>query len=241
MADKLKLGEFLYGLLPRLRTKPAIPAWPPDCFALCVSLLRRTGAYTRIFSNWPPPSDTDATLEKWVADTRRPGELWRQSWNSGEAFRLLDDGWQTLCDGFDLPLDELILQRRLCDVLVRIASVADEASESVGAPLSEDEEDAGETGDMLLDRALSFLQLFGTLCDETDGTRLRVLPRMHTPQSGLTDRSLSLYLSLHDASEVVPEWMVSPGLQPGSINLLLIPWPFFLLTTLGPISRRASG
>ena len=230
MQEELRLGEFFYGILPRLRTNNAMPAWPPDCFALCVSLLRRTGAYTRMFANWPPDSLAEGALEEWVDDTRRLGESWRRAWNAGEPFLLLEDSWRTLCDSFELPLDELILQPSLCEVLVRISSAADEASESVGAPIEVDNNtEDEETGDLLLSRALSFLLLFGTACDEIDGSRLRVLPRMHTPQSGLTDRRLSLYLSLHEASEVAPEWTAPPGIQPDSVNLLLIPWPFEVL------------
>ena len=52
---------------------------------------------------------------------------------------------------------------------------------------------------------------------------------MHTPQNGLTERSLSLHLSLCEASEVTPQWQSSPFLQGDSMNLLLIPWPFEVL------------
>ena len=75
-----------------------------------------------------------------------------------------------------------------------------------------------------------YLQSSDTLCSkEIHVTRLRVLPRMHTPQSGLTDRSLSLYLSLLDPCEVVPKWQPSAFVERESFNLLLIPWPFEVL------------
>jgi len=72
----------------------------------------------------------------------------------------------------------------------------------------------------------------GTLCHEIDRTRLRVLPKMHTPQNGLTDRSLSLNLSLCDSTpEVVPHWLSTPFIQRDSFNLLLIPWPHEVLVS----------
>jgi len=54
-----------------------------------------------------------------------------------------------------------------------------------------------------------------------------VLPKMHTPSSGLTIRSLSLYLSLCRQGEVQPEWVLAGGYpERPSMNLLVIPWPF---------------
>jgi hypothetical protein len=71
----------------------------------------------------------------------------------------------------------------------------------------------------------------GTLCWEIDSSRLMVLPRMHTPQNGLTDRSLSLYLSLCDPCEVAPKWYLAPFIQGESFNLLMVPWPSELLVS----------
>lgn len=45
------------------------------------------------------------------------------------------------------------------------------------------------------------------------------------PQNGLTERSLSLYLSMCDAGEVTPRWLSTPFPQHDSMNLLLVPWP----------------
>jgi hypothetical protein len=226
MPDELTLGEFSHQILPRLGSDKTFPNWPPDCFALCLSVLKRTGAYTRLLSNWPPrPRPADA-LGGWVSEARSLGEKWRQSWNAGTSFTQLSGAWEVLCDSFDVPLDEIILQPPIGKALIRIVAAADEASEGVGAPLNEEDILAG---DVFLSTAEAHLMAFGTVCSEVDQTRLRTLPRMHTPQSGLTDRSLSLYLSLVDSCEVTPEWLSSPFIQKESFNLLLVPWPFEVL------------
>jgi len=107
---------------------------------------------------------------------------------------------------------------------MKLVAVADEACEGVGAPKDQARED-----DPLQDLGADLLAEYGTLCLEIDPSRLRVLSRMHTPQNGLTERSLSLYLSLCEASEVTPQWHFSPFLESDSMNLLLIPWPFEVL------------
>ncbi len=179
-----------------------------------------------LLSDWPRGLRSTDALDGWVTETRKLGEMWRQSCNAGVNFTHLSGAWDVLCKAFDLPLDELMSQNPICEALIRIVAAADEASESVGSPLNEEDIAAG---DVFLSTAEQYLNLFGTACREIDPARLRVLPRMHTPQSGLTDRSLSLYLSLVDSGEVTPEWLSSPFIQKESFNLLLVPWPFEVL------------
>jgi len=64
-----------------------------------------------------------------------------------------------------------------------------------------------------------------TLGKMVDKSRARVLPKQHTPQSGLTIRSLSHYLCLCLTDEISPHWHLHPKQFESSINLLLIPWP----------------
>jgi hypothetical protein len=226
MPNELTLGEFFRQILPRLSSDRTFPNWPPDCFALCLSVLKRTGAYMPLLSDWPPRPRRSDALSAWARKARKLGKKWRQSWNAGTNFTQLSGEWDILCAAFDVPVDEIIGQPPICEALIRIVAAADEASESVGAPLNEDDILAG---DVFLSTAEAHLMAFGTVCSEVDQTRLRTLPRMHTPQSGLTDRSLSLYLSLVDSCEVTPEWLSSPFIQKESFNLLLVPWPFEVL------------
>jgi hypothetical protein len=62
-----------------------------------------------------------------------------------------------------------------------------------------------------------------------------VLPKLHTPQSGITLRSISHHLAFLRSCEVKPIFAVSEanidtkdpitGRSPSSLNLLLVPWP----------------
>jgi len=88
--------------------------------------------------------------------------------------------------------------------------------------------------DFLLQSTRAFLREDATLGLEIDLTRVRVLPPMYTPQNGLTDRSLSLYLAMCDAGEVMPRWLSTQFLQGDSINLPLIPWPLEVLVRQVP-------
>jgi hypothetical protein len=225
MPFEITVGDFLHGILPRLQSDTKFPGWPPDCFALCLALLKRTGAYAQLLQDWPPERIKEDALGTWVSNARGLGEKWRRMWQSGESFDDLADEWQLLCRSFALPVREVRNDRALCEALMKLTAVADEASEGVGAPKAQE----ADEDDRLLGISSDLLTLLGTLCNEIDSSRLRVLPRMHTPQSGQTHRSLSLYLSLCDSGEVTPRWLSTSFLQHDSINLLLIPWPLEVL------------
>jgi hypothetical protein len=193
MHNELTIGEFLIGTLPRLRDDKKLPWWPPD--------------------------STGGTLEAWAARARALGEKWR---TSGEFPDDLAGEWQTLCQSFGLPLTETSVQRSLCEALMTLAAVADEACKGMGVPKTEA---LGELG-TIADVGTDLLTESGTLGLDIDRSRLRVLPRTHTPQNGLTERSLSHYVCLCDASEVTPQWLLNSFLPVDAMNLLLIPWPF---------------
>ena len=238
MPDKATIGEFLVGILPRLQNDTTFPWWPPDCFALCLALLKRSGAYAQLLRDWPPSKDR--TLSIWAARVRKLGEKWQRS-QPKDYPDDLEGEWQVVCQSFAIPLKELREQRALCEALMKLVAVADEACEGVGAPKDQARED-----DPLQDLGADLLAEYGTLCLEIDPSRLRVLSRMHAPQNGLTERSLSLYLSLCEASEVTPQWQASPFIQNDSMNLLLIPWPFEVLVnqfrkTAGATARLPKG
>jgi hypothetical protein len=65
-----------------------------------------------------------------------------------------------------------------------------------------------------------------SLCELVHHSKLRVLPKMHTPQSGLTIRAFSHHLALCMPNEVHCEWHMLPvNTQGFCLNLLLVPWP----------------
>ena len=109
---------------------------------------------------------------------------------------------------------------------MKLCAIADEACQGIGSPLDGDESEVDEE---FLYHAAGLLHrdLPGSsVCEELHYSRLRVLPKMHTPQNGLTIRSLSLYVCLCAPSEVVPAWIeaMSPLVE-DSLNLLVVPWP----------------
>jgi len=222
VSDELTIGEFLIGILPRLGNDASFPSWPPDCFALCLALLKRTGAYAQLLRDWPPKSAQDGALETWTVQIRELGAKWRKKCQAAETFDDLADEWQTVCQSTGVPLDKARDRGALCEALMKLVAVADESFEGVGGP----REQASGEDDSLPYLGSRLLTESGTLCVEVHGSRLRVFPRMHTPQNGLTERSLSHYLALCDVGEVTPQWLSSPFLQDDSMNLLLIPWPF---------------
>ena len=228
MTAEPTIGEFLAGILPRLRTDTELPWWPPDLFALCVALLKQTGAYAQLLQDWPPDRGNEEALAQWSSNVRKLGTQWRTALHQKRPFKGptisgLAGEWQILRESFPKLLSIVERDRPLLQALMKLAGVADEASAGVGAPEDADEDD------FFLRSTRAFLSKDATLGLEIDHARVRVLPRMHTPQNGLTERSLSLYLSMCDAGEVTPCWLSTPFLQRDSINLLLVPWPLEVL------------
>jgi len=211
VSNQLTIGEFLIGILPRLGSNTTFPRWPPDCFGLCLSLLKRTGAYAQLLRDRPPWLDRNGSLEAWRGIVRDLGGEWKKRWQLGkpESFDDLAVEWQIARQAFSLPLSKTRDQRSLCEALIRLVAVADQACEGVGAPKDQSASEYNPIQDVGAD----FLIERGTLCLEVDPSRLRVLPRRHTPQNGLSERSLSLNLSLCEASEVTPDWLSYPFLQ----------------------------
>ena len=134
---------------------------------------------------------------------------------------------ESLCaqlgNNFDTPLSELSEPAGwpLCRALLELHALADMASAGFGIPGSCAEPGIGM-------RARQLLLYRGTL-SEFSVDRVRVLPKMRTPQTGLTIRSLSHNLAI-DRSEVKVKWQTSTMMLPGEraheLNLLIIPYPY---------------
>jgi len=238
-ASDLTVGQYLTFLLPRLRGRNHhIPAWPPDVFGLCASLLIKSGAYSRVLSHWPPAkySPKEASPKSWAKTADRVAKSWRKSWvKSGTAPVRVQMLWNKLIAGKDIPLQIMADDLRLCQCVLELCGFADECGQGMGSPLDGDETDIDEA---FLFHASDLLQRDrpgSSVAGEIHASRLRVLPKMHTPQSGLTVRSLSLYLALCGPSEVVPKW-IEPisAFEDHSLNLLVVPWP----TQIYPVQFR---
>jgi hypothetical protein len=134
---------------------------------------------------------------------------------------------EALCDAvirdFEVPVAKLAEAGgwSTCRLLLELHALADLASAGFGVPGSCAEPSIGM-------RARQNLLYRGSV-SELDADRVRVLPKLRTPQTGLTIRSLSHNLSVA-RSEVRVNWQTSTMLLPGEraheLNLLIVPWPY---------------
>ena len=231
--------EHVVCLLPRLGNieTRGLPVWPPDAFALCLSLLQESAAYCTVLEDWPPSGNAN-TLE-WAEQAENLGVEWRRMWVSGPSVPdAITSWWEVVLSSFGQPLSYIKQNFLLAQAILSICGAADEACVDAGTPVNRqiDEDDVdsyydfrfAQKADKLLDRKFNG----SSLCDEIDCARARVLPKQHTPQNGLTTRSLSLYIGLSLSHEVKPVWLQSGRYQDDeSLNLLLIPWPYAIKRT----------
>jgi hypothetical protein len=235
------IGDFLQFAFPQ--GYAVAPDWPPDVFAVAAALLHRSGAYSHLLSNW-----THQYLgENWAAFASRTGQEWRQNiaGNVSVAPPAVTNWWKTVVDGAPgCEIHQIRARLDICDPLIRLCAVADEACWGFGIPESEQLKQARAslkeelTVTRTLARKVRQILLRGdptsqstggpgsTLCRQIHPSRLRVLPKLHIPQNGFTIRSLSRNLALCTGDEIRPLWNLiarHPGDE--SINLLLIPWP----------------
>lgn len=233
----LTVKDHLSALLPRLvQGDLAMPVWPPDVFAIGTSLLLRCGAYAAAMDAWPP-SGRQST---WADETRKAGFRWRSAWGQVR-FDGLDSCWQVLLNSLDRPLASVVDSTVLLQALVELSAVADEACFDIGVGQDEDEDEAKsptpedefyELADTILSGSTADAS---SLCREIHPSRLKILPKMHTPQNGLTIRSFSLNLALVVNDEIKPQWFTVPHLLgEEKLHILVVPWPF----TVSPADFR---
>jgi hypothetical protein len=243
LAQEETLASFLEYLIPGI-TKQPLPAWPPDAFALAAATLHRSGAYSTVFTG--SPSD-----KNWNAIARDTGIAWRKAWIASlekpiQFPKNVTVWWNTVQTAAlsGIPIAKVRFDEELAVTLLRICVCADEASSGVGIPIANPELPAGMTngsrssGDSIpmfdefqfhADSLLLPKEGGSSLCELIHHSKLRVLPKMHTPQSGLTMRAFSHHLALCMPNEVHCEWHNLPvKTQESCLNLLLVPWPKFI-------------
>src|ERR1700759_1459680 len=71
MAQGATIGEVIEALLSR--SPGRCPKWPPDAFAIALSLLVRTDGYSRVVKRWPPKS----SFKNYVDEMSLIGSEWR--------------------------------------------------------------------------------------------------------------------------------------------------------------------
>lgn len=185
-------------------------------------MLQHSGGYRRVLGKWPPAFPE--TFDSWVAFIGDVGRRWRAALGESKKVDLavpseVSDWWKIVLHS-QVEVPAVSESQGLLDALLQLAAAADEAAARVGVPreggLDTFESDAREQ-----------LNMRGTsLCRGISTSKIRVLPKFHTPQSGITVRSLSHNLALVRGSDLVPDWHIVPGgPNQHSLNLLIVPWP----------------
>jgi hypothetical protein len=201
--------------------------WPPDTFALTSVLLGDSGVYRFVVcppesQRWPP--DQADGKGSWQEMIEQVAAAWAET--ASEPIPA-EPPESVLCFGAQLAaahaleLDGLEDQAHWAVVvaILSLHALADEAC--VGAGLHD--------RTPLQRQAAERLAATGTLARFAPG-RVRVLPKLRPPESGITLRSLSHHLAV-DRSEVETRWYFAPRAHArpddvaGRLSLLLVPFP----------------
>jgi hypothetical protein len=260
------IGAWLRSLRGESSTE-GCPFWPPDLFALTGSVLRRTGAYRRAFTS-PIPNKDDLAL--WN-EAQRAGVRWRGALdkrlrdgrgNLAAAIPSTVRQWWTVFVQANVkPLSEFAdlhtpgiprtstgsgttgsidpVRAAIC-----LTIAADQACEGVGLS-NHVHGDAGPHAAPFLFAARAVLEDgsndFRSLCLTLSPDGLSVLPKQHTPQTGLTFRSMSHHLALVPSGEIRARWREQrPKGSPDVFNLLLLPWPLEVGGADFSLTRRSA-
>jgi hypothetical protein len=189
-------------------------------FALANLVLDATEAYRFVVAppggrRWPPLAD-------WSGDVGRAARGWRETADRRDASlpELVRRSWETLTRERETPLGHIRSGAawELCEALLTLHSLADEACAGIALGGAPDASFAAGAWRSLLER--------GSL-SRLSPTRVRIVPKTHFAAGGITIRSLSRHLALcYEAIDV--RWRSSGLGQPAErqeYNLVLVPWP----------------
>ena len=199
--------------------------WPPDVLALCNVILGGTEAFRFSLapsSRWPP-----ARYQDWAGAVEEAGRSWG-AWvedDRGEIPNLLIEEWRAFRERADVPLEQLASGSdwRLCEALLTLHAVADEACAGLAVALDSSHRD----GCIYRARGREFLARTGSLA-RINPRVLRVLPKVRTPPTGRP--AFSRYTCVQGPG-IEAHWHKMPARHRGTdrrseyANLLLLPWP----------------
>jgi hypothetical protein len=201
--------------------------WPPDVFALAHVLLHNAQAFRFVLSppaggQWPPQR-----LASWSDAVVAAGREWAGWLDQPERNppELLTEEWTAVRQRADTPLTHLSDGRdwRLCEALLTLHAIADEACAGLGVALDTSQTD----GCVYRARGRELLARTGSL-SRSASHFVRVLPKVRTPPAGRT--SFARYASVQ-RSTIDTRWHKLPARHSGTdlraehANLLLLPWP----------------
>ncbi len=215
--SSVTLGELLESICPGVLGRTP-PSWPPDVFALVMAVLQRSGAYTRVVTQWPPAGQ--GSSKTWVQGITVVANRWRKESLNERVPPEVSRWWSVVTSNRNAALPDIVHNGAACDALLQLCAAADEAANGVGIPSGD-----GSAQNEFEWRANEILLLNSTLCRQVRPSCGRVLPKLHTPQNGLTIRSLSHHLAFIAGGEIRPEWYTYSRSQGHCLNLLIVPWP----------------
>lgn len=228
--------------------------WPPDVFALTSILLQRTGCYRicLIEDWWTDPrwaKEIDKTAKAWISNVSKAID---KSQPQSTQIALLEDDKllklqeqvKIIVNADNLHVDMLRIltmeqvnidrdeaytkqineNRKVAQALVTLHALADAACSFFGQLTSL----SNETIDNKVTHCLANLLLTATgSLSNLPKFHGMVLPKIRTPQSGQTLRSMSHHLTFH-ASEVEVIWRTIPWFNSHekTLNIMAVPWPY---------------
>jgi hypothetical protein len=195
--------------------------WPPDVFALVAALLLKSGTYAHAVSGWK----RRGKLEEWVTSMRDKGGAWGK--NPENPPKEIREWFGVVKAKAPVAVDKVCNDPDLCSALLQLCATTDEACVGVGCtlpnPAAVADKFRKQASRRLAETAL--IDRVSTLCKRVHHSTVRVLPKLHTPQSGITIRSLTHNLALCPAGDVKAKWAECLSETRHCLNLLLAPWP----------------
>src|SRR5215472_6670004 len=205
--------------------------WPPDVFALTNVILQRSQAFRFALppnADWPPPR-----YANWSAAVVEAGRQWGAWADSthGSIPDLVRQEWNVCKQAASNPLDGVTRGSdwRLCEALLTLHAVADEACAGLGVALDSSDGDACA----YRARGRELLARTGTLA-RVSPRFMRVLPKVCTPPTGRA--AFSRYVCVHGPG-LEARWHKMPARHSGVdvtseyATLLLLPWPMQVLAS----------
>jgi hypothetical protein len=199
--------------------------WPPDVFALANVLLGHSEAFRFALSpidEWPPSRYPG--WDRLVEEAAHAWSAWVED-GRGTLPELLLEVWGVVREHADTPLEDVAEGRdlRLCESLLTLHAIADEACAGLGVAL--DTSDAVASGYRARGREL--LARTGSMA-RVAPRLLRVLPKVRTPPTGrpaFSRYACTLGPGIDARWHKMPSRHRGTDLQSEYANLLLLPWP----------------
>jgi hypothetical protein len=177
----------------------------------------------------------EAGKKKHAEEMKRLGEAWRGTVLKGNPPPSeVRTAWKSLMKAHKAPVMDIDIpdHQNSLKALLDLLAMADAACAGFGVPHGSEhqhEEPLLKQVNELLN--VPFIERgASTLAKHLDPQMLCVLPKIRTPQTGLTIRSLSHHLAIWPRDEISPMWAVLDTAQKdwecARFNLLLLPWPY---------------